>query len=65
MEIWVNDKKLEVFSGARVKNALRKYSEEEYQAVLSGDKQAADAYGHPLDMDGELAQGNKITIIRR
>jgi len=65
MEIWVNNQKIDIFRGARVKNALQKYSEEEYRAVLSGSKQAADPDGHPLELDGELVQGDKITIDRR
>lgn len=62
MEVWVNDQKIEIFTGARVKNALLKYSKHEYQAVLSGEKIMVDKNINPLDLEGELTESSRIYI---
>ena len=62
MNVWVNDKKIEIFSGARVRDALRKYSMKEYRAVDEDRKQVTDKRCNRIEPDGELSGGQQLYI---
>jgi hypothetical protein len=62
MRIRVNETELEIFSGARVTDALRKYSKEQYRAVARGEKHVTDQWNHPLDLEGELSEDQQLYV---
>ena len=62
MNIRINDEELEIFSGARVKDALAKFSNNEYLAVIQGEKQVKDKRNNTIDPDGELADGQQLYV---
>ncbi|MBM3293091.1 MAG: bifunctional metallophosphatase/5'-nucleotidase [Candidatus Aminicenantes bacterium] len=62
MKIKVNDKTIEIFAGARVEDALRKYSPAEWALVRNKEKKVSDRCGHEVGLDGELAEGEELVI---
>jgi hypothetical protein len=62
MKIKVNDKLVEIFSGACVKDALRKYSSAEWKKVQKNQKAVFDRHGHEVAPDGELSGGEEFFI---
>ena len=64
MKIQVNDRKVEVFSGARVADALRAYSLVTWKQVQNGGKVVLDDAGHGVALDGALAEGSRLQVKR-
>jgi len=64
MQIKVNRKTVEIFSGARVKDVLRKYSPITWKQVQKGSKAVFDGHGHEIGLDGELAEGACLMVKR-
>lgn len=62
MQIKVNDQVIEIFSGARVKDLLRKYSSAEWKLVQKNEKKVCDRHGHEVALDGELSGGEEFFI---
>ena len=62
MQIKVNDQVIEIFSGARVKDLLRKYSSAEWKLVQKNEKKVCDRHGHEVAIDGELSGGEEFFI---
>ncbi len=62
MQIKVNDQKIEIFAGAKVRDVLRKYSSTEWILVRKKEKKVTDAYGHEVGLDGELNGGESLFI---
>ncbi len=62
MNIKVNSKTVEVFTGARVADVLRKYSKVSWKQVQKGSKTVYDRYGHEVALDGELSEGARLLI---
>ena len=60
MTIRLNDSTLEIFKGATVKDVLLKYSKEEYHAVVKNQKKITDKRKNPVDLDGELSDGQQL-----
>ena len=62
MEIIVNDSPVRVFKGAQVRHALLKYfSMNHLDHTLTEDMEVCDQYGHLIDLDAPLAEGQHIT----
>ncbi len=64
MHINVNGKPIDIFSGARVRDVLRKYSKLTWTQVQNGSKAVCDDHGHELGLDGELIDGARLVIRR-
>jgi len=64
MQIKVNDKTIEIFSGACVRDVLRKYSKLTWTQVQKGSKMVCDGHGHQIGLDGELSDGVRLTVTR-
>jgi hypothetical protein len=64
MNIQVNDRVVDVFSGARVADALRAYSRVTWKQVQNGSKVVLDGAGHEVALDGALAQGSRLQVKR-
>jgi hypothetical protein len=62
MQIKVNGQVIEIFSGARVKDALLKYSGAELKLVKKNIKKVCDRRGHEVGLDGELSGGEEFYI---
>ncbi len=62
MNIKVNGKTVEIFSGARVADVLRKYSRISWKQVQNGYKQVCDGHGHEIGHDGELNGGEALFV---
>ncbi len=64
MHIKVNDKTIEIFSGACVKDALRKYSRITWTQIQKGSKAVFDGLGHEVGLEGELSDGVRLVVKR-
>jgi len=64
MHIKVNGKSIEIFSGACVRDVLRKYSKLTWTQVQKGSKTICDGHGHEIGLDGELSDGAKLIVKR-
>ena len=63
MKVKVNRRTLELFEGARVKNALLRYfTVKKLDRQLIDSVEVKDAYGHEVDHDAPLTDGQKITF---
>lgn len=65
MQITVNGRTIEVFSGAKVEDALRRYSAREWARVRKGMRTVSDAHGHEVGLDGELSDGQALITSAR
>jgi hypothetical protein len=64
MIIYINKYKVEVFTGARVKDAVLAYSRKSYTMMLKEKLLAFDRFGNQTDADGPLIEGQKLTLKR-
>jgi hypothetical protein len=64
MQIKVNGRTVEIFSGACVRDALRKYSQVTWKQVQNGSKAVFDDHGHEIGLDGELSAGARLLVKR-
>ena len=62
MKVFINNKKIEIFTGARVKDALLKYSKKDYHLVLKGERAVVDTKGNEISLDGEVSEGEIFFI---
>ena len=62
MQIKMNDQPIEIFSGACVKDVLRKYSRAEWKLVKNDRKAVFDRHGHQVALEGELNGGEEFFI---
>lgn len=62
MQIKVNNQTVEIFSGALVKDVLRKYSRAALQQVLKNKKAVFDRHGHEVELGGELSGSEELFI---
>ena len=65
MKVFINSIGMDIFTGARVEDALLKYSGEEYQLIMKGDKILVDGNGNELCLDGELSEGECLFIEKK
>jgi len=65
MKISINNREIEIFSGARVKDALMKYSVEDYHHVMKGKKMVVDKMGNRSSLDGEISEGDCFMVKSR
>jgi hypothetical protein len=63
MRIRIDETEFEIFRGARVNDALLKYSKDQYRSVVRGEKQVTDQWDHPLDLEGELSEDQQLYVI--
>ena len=63
MKVRVNTRTLQLFEGACVKNALLRYfTVKKLDKQLIDGIEVHDAYGHLLDHDAPLSDGQQITF---
>jgi len=62
MKVKVNDREIEIFNGALVRDALLKYSKEEYKFVRDNEKIVVDKRNNKRFLSGELSAGETLFI---
>ncbi len=62
MKIFVDDKEIEIFVGARIADILRSYSEVEYEDIKKGKKNIYDEFDNRVSLDGAVASGNRYYL---
>ncbi len=62
MHITVNGREVEIFAGARVADAVRKFSRAEWTRVRKNEKAVCDRHGHEVGLDGELHEGEALVV---
>jgi hypothetical protein len=62
MKVSLNGREVEVFSGARVRDALQLHAAHELPAVETGEKHVYDRWGNQVDLEGELVGGERLEV---
>jgi hypothetical protein len=62
MKIFINQKEVQVFNGATVKDAVLAYDRKAHEFLLKGKLAVHDRYGNLLESDGELNEEQQITL---
>lgn len=62
MIVFLNDRQLELFEGARVKDAVLKYSKEKYRSTRAGETVVTDKYDNEIDPEGELSDDQRLYL---
>ncbi len=62
MIVHLNDREIEIFSGARVRDVVLKFSEEAYREVISGKISVTDHYRNPVEPRGEVSGGQQFYL---
>ncbi len=65
MEVFVNDTKVEIYRGMKVKHALIAYDQALYEAALEGEAQVFDENGFEIGLEGSLTERSRIFIRRK
>ncbi len=63
IDVFVNDKKISLYRGMKVKHALIAYDQSIYEAALEGSIRIEDENGFILGLEGALTNGSKIFAI--
>ncbi len=62
MTVQVNGQHIKIFGGARVQDALRRYSETAFRLVTAGEKMVVDRRGNRVYLDGALTEGDILLV---
>ena len=62
MEIFIDCIKVKTFRGARLSDAILKYSKESHKLLMNNQIWLEDERGNPMDADGRLWDGIKLYI---
>jgi len=60
----IDKKDIEIFSGARTKDGLLKFSKKDYYDVLCGLKSLVDKHGNTVELEGELSENQELFLRR-
>ncbi len=62
MEVFINHTAVSIFKGARLSDAVLKYSKESHQLLMNNQIWLEDERGNPMDADGRLWDGIQLFI---
>ena len=62
MIVYVNEVRLEIFSGATVGDAVKKFSDELYHKLISGQIFVHDRFGNKTEADGALLPAQHLFL---
>ena len=62
MKVYINQKEIEIFAGACVKDAVVAFDKTSCKLFLSGKLAAYDSYGNNIEPDGALTAGQSLTL---
>ncbi len=65
MEVFINHTAVSIFKGARLANAVLKYSKESHKLLMTNIIWLEDERGNSMDADGRLWDGIKLFIKHR
>jgi hypothetical protein len=65
MEVFINHTAVRIFKGARVSDAVLKYSKESHKLLMANQIWLEDERENPMDADGRLWDGIKLFIKHR
>jgi hypothetical protein len=63
INVYVNDQKINLYRGMKVKHALTAYDQSLYKAALAGEIRIEDENGFTVGLEGSLADGARIFTI--
>jgi len=63
INVYVNDQKINLYRGMKVKHALTAYDQSLYKAVLAGEIRIEDENGFTVGLEGSLADGARIFTV--
>ena len=61
--VYINDRKIAVYRGMKVKHALIAYDERLYEAALAGEVRVEDQNGFSVGLEGSLTDGARLFTI--
>ena len=64
MKIIINTNEIEIFKGAKVEDAIRKFDKKLLREVKKGTAKILDKYEHQLSLSSPLHENSQITIIK-
>jgi hypothetical protein len=62
MIVFINNRKVEIFSGATVADAVRIYSGRSSKLLHNKKFRVFDRFGNQTETDGELSEGQKLFL---
>lgn len=62
MTIFINNQKIEIFRGAMVRDAILRYSKDDYDLLQCGRIMVFDRFGNITEPDGELTEGQVLYL---
>ncbi|MEI6747562.1 MAG: hypothetical protein ACOYMF_10000 [Bacteroidales bacterium] len=62
MNVYINQKEIQIFDGATVRDAVLAYDKKAHEFLLKGKLAVHDRFGNLLENDGELTPNQLITI---
>jgi hypothetical protein len=62
MKVYVNQKEVQVFDGATIKDAVLAYDKKAHEFLLNGKLAVHDRFGNLMENDGELTAEQLLTI---
>jgi hypothetical protein len=65
MEVFINQTSVNIFKGARLSDAVLKYSKESHKLLMTNMIWLEDERGNSMDADGRLWDGIKLFIKHR
>lgn len=65
MDVFVNDTKVDIYRGMKVKHALIAYDQALYEAALQGEVQIFDGNGFEIGLEGSLTERSRIFVRRK
>ena len=62
MKVIINTEEIEIFRGARVEDAVRKFDRKLLRELKNGSAETFDKYGNRLSLSSPLNENSQITI---
>ena len=64
MKVYINNKEISIFKGARIQDAVLVYSPRSLRMVTTGTLSVFDRFGNRTGLDGPLIEGQRLTLKR-
>lgn len=62
MTVYVNDKKIETYRGAKVESAIRKFDKTLLAQIKLGEMEVLDEWGNHTALSGRVSEGKKLFV---
>jgi hypothetical protein len=64
LKVYINNKEISVFTGARIQDAVLAYSPRSHRMVAVGTLSVFDRFGNQTEPDGPLIEGQRFSLKR-